>query len=287
MLQLDTLFDQFIQEKLYVKNLSPNTIEFFNYSYKAFRLIIKDKKVNLNKQILTNFIFGLKQKGKTTGAINAYIRGFNSFLSWLYENEHTKERFSLKQLKQEKKVMKTFSDIELKKIINWKPRTFPDQRLHAILCLLIDTGCRIDEALGLKREDVNFDQLIIKVMGKGNKERVVPISIELRKVIYKFMQRHKFELVFPSLQGEKLLYDNTRRDFCDLMAELKIENFDGAFHAFRRKFARSYVKNGGNLFYLMKALGHTTLTMSKKYCEVDEQDLKETHVKVSLLKRLK
>lgn len=287
MLQLDTLFDQFIQEKLYVKNLSPNTIEFFNYSYKAFRLIIKDKKVNLNKQILTNFIFGLKQKGKTTGAINAYIRGFNSFLSWLYENEYTKERFSLKQLKQEKKVMKTFSDVELKKIINWKAKTFPDQRLHAILCLLIDTGCRIDEALGLKREDVNFDQLIIKVMGKGNKERVVPISIELRKVIYKFMQRHKFELVFPSLQGEKLLYDNTRRDFAELMAELKIENFDGAFHAFRRKFARSYVKNGGNLFYLMKALGHTTLTMSKKYCEVDEQDLKDTHVKVSLLKRLK
>jgi hypothetical protein len=51
-----------------------------------------------------------------------------------------------------------------------------------------------------------------------------------------------------------------------------VEKTDGSFHAFRRAFARGYVRNDGNLFYLMKALGHTTLTMSKKYVEVEVQD---------------
>jgi site-specific recombinase XerD len=68
---------------------------------------------------------------------------------------------------------------------------------------------------------------------------------------------------------------------------LGIDDFEGSFHAFRRKFAKSYVKNGGNLFYLMKALGHTTLTMSKKYVEVETEDLQATHARTSLLNRLK
>ena len=72
-----------------------------------------------------------------------------------------------------------------------------------------------------------------------------------------------------------------------LDGELGISGFEGSFHSFRRAFAKAYVRNGGNLFYLQKALGHTTLTMSKRYVEVEVDELKETHLKVSLLSRLR
>jgi hypothetical protein len=66
----------------------------------------------------------LKQEGKSTGTINAYIRGYNSYLTWLYENGYTPERLRLKALRSERKVMKTFSEADLIKLIKFKPKTF-------------------------------------------------------------------------------------------------------------------------------------------------------------------
>jgi integrase/recombinase XerD len=71
------------------------------------------------------------------------------------------------------------------------------------------------------------------------------------------------------------------------MERLRITGFDGSFHAFRRFFARNYVRSGGNVFYLQKMLGHTTLTMSKKYVDVETQDLQVAHLKTSILSQTK
>jgi integrase/recombinase XerD len=283
---LDQLFEQFCKEKEYVKNSSHQTILFYQYSYKTFRRILGDDS-DLTKNHLTRFVLGMREKAMKPETCNVYIRGMNSYLSWLFENEYTSEHLKIKQLKTEQKVMKTFTDQQLKAIFLFKPKTFTEKRLHALLCLVMDTGVRISEALDLRRDKVDFDNLLLTVRGKGNKERPVPMSLELRKVLWKFSQQHKFDLMFPSRDGGRLLYDNTRRDFRKLCVKLKLEGFDGSFHAFRRKFTRSYVKNGGNLFYLMKALGHTTLTMSKKYVEVETDDLKDMHHRTSLLSHIR
>ena len=63
-----------------------------------------------------------------------------------------------------------------------KPKRFDQWRLYGIMCLLLDTGLRIEEALTLRRRDVDFDNLLVTVFGKGRKERRVPFSFELRKV---------------------------------------------------------------------------------------------------------
>jgi site-specific recombinase XerD len=228
----------------------------------------------------------MREKGMKPETCNVYIRGLNSFLSWLFESEHISEQLKIKQLKTEQKILRTFTDQNVKAIFSYKPKSFTEHRLHALLCLVMDTGIRISEAFDLRKEKVDFDSLLLTVRGKGNKERPVPMSLELRKVLWKFSQKHSFDLMFPNRDGGRLLYDNTRRDFRKLCQKLKIDGFDGSFHAFRRKFSRSYVKNGGNLFYLMKALGHTTLAMSKKYVEVETDDLKDMHSKTSLLSRM-
>jgi integrase/recombinase XerD len=283
---LNSLFEQFSKEKEYVKNCSHHTILFFQYSFKTYKRILGDD-IDISKNHLNLFVLGMREKGMKPETCNVYIRGMNSFLTWLHENDHINEHLKIKQLKTEQRVMKTFSDQQLKTLVSFKPNTFSEYRLHALLCLVTDTGIRITEALELSRDKVDFDNLLLTVKGKGNKERTVPMSLELRKVLWKFSQKHKFNLMFPNRDGGRLLYDNTRRDFRKLCVKLKIDGFDGSFHAFRRKFARSYVKHGGNLFYLMKALGHTNLTMSKRYVEVETDDLKDMHYKTSLLSHIR
>ena len=68
-------------------------------------------------------------------------------------------------------------------MLSFKPATFPESRIYAVVVLLLDTGCRIDEVLGLTAESINLDALTVCVRGKGNKERTIPISVECRKIL--------------------------------------------------------------------------------------------------------
>ena len=106
---------------------------------------------------------------------NIYIRSINSFLTWLFENGHIREPLKIKQLKEEKRVRQEYSDAELSVLLSFKPRTFYEWRLYALISLLVDTGVRIDEALTLTQENVDLDNLVLTVHGKGNKERKVPL----------------------------------------------------------------------------------------------------------------
>ena len=178
------------------------------------------------------------------GAINAYIRGINMFLKWLLENGHIPEPLTLKPLKAEKPVLRSLCEAELRSIVVFKPKTLTERRLHVLLLTLMDTGLRINEALTLEVKNVDFDNLLLTVMGKGKKERRVPFSYELRKVLYKHLKGHPHSLVFSKRDGGKLRYDKVRPDFNRLMTKLGIKP-DGAFHAFRRTFATNYIRSGG------------------------------------------
>ena len=279
---LESQFQQFLNEKRYINNSSPNTILFYEQSFKAFDLQSPLSRGQLNERVAT-----LRRQGKSPSCCNAYIRGINSFLTWLFENGYAAERLRVKALKAEVRLLRTFDENQIRGIVAFKPQTFAERRLHALVCLMVDTGIRINEALTLTRAKVDFDNLLITVLGKGNKERVVPISFECRRILFRLLQTHSFNLVFCTKHGRPLLYDNTRRDFRRLMERLGIKGFDGSFHAFRRFFARNYVRSGGNVFYLQRMLGHTTLTMSKKYVEVDTQDLQSTHLRTSILSRVR
>lgn len=281
-------FQLFLREKRFVSNVSNNTVEFYEYSYKALEKYSSIKAVSdLNKTNLIDLIATMREQGVSDSCADARIRGINPFLTWLYENEYTREHFKIKRIKLQKRIMKTFTDSQIKAIIGYKPKDFYEKRLQTILMLLMDCGIRINEALTLTRSQIDFDNLLITVIGKGDKERVIPFSFELRKALFKFLRSHKFDLAFPNRNGNKLLYDNVRRDFNNLIDKLGIEGFDGSFHAFRRCFARNFVRNGGNLFYLQKLLGHTTLKMSREYVELETEDLQKEQHRTSLLNRLR
>ena len=159
---------------------------------------------------------------------------------------------------------------------------------------LIDTGLRITECLTIELARVDFDNLAITVKGKASKERVVPMSLDLRKILYFYVHRHRkvrFEnpCLFCTSNGTVLTYRNAYRDLDIAFKKIGLDknDMDGFFHMFRRKFARSYVKNGGDIFYLQHARGHSTLAMTRHYVEIEDSELKEMHQKTSLLSRLR
>ncbi len=182
--------------------------------------------------------------------------------------------------------MRSLTDEELKIIVRYKPKTFTEKRLQSVLLLMIDTGLRIHECLTLEKTKIDFDNLLLLVVGKGNKERIVPFSYELRKILFKYSATHPFELLFCTKNGCKVSYDNILRDFYILAKKLGIKP-DGAFHAFRRTFATNYVRNGGSPFVLQRMLGHTTLQQTNVYIKLVTEDLQKEQHRTSLLNRIR
>lgn len=236
---------------------------------------------------IKEFVIKIQESGVTPHTTNSYIRGINAFLMWLHENEHTPELLRIKKIKEPEKVLKLFSEAQLKAFLSYKPKTFAKHRLYALTCLLIDTGARIEEVLGLTRADLDFENLFMTVKGKGNKERIIPISIECRKELYKFLKKHDNDLLFPARGSEKWIYRTALQQFKEWCAELGIDDVRTSFHTIRHTFASAYVRDGGNILYLQKQLGHADLSVTKIYVKAQPEDLKLMHKKTSLVTRLK
>ncbi len=229
------LFTQFIKEKRFLSNLSPSTIKSYKLSFQWFEKLNGD----LTKSALANFVIGLRESGMNPGGCNVKIRSINSFLTWCYENGHNPENLRIKKLKGEQVVIKTFSDAHIGAFLDLKPKGQYDWRIYATVCLLIDSGCRIDEVLSMRTDCVDMEQLMINIRGKGSKERFVPISLEMRKILYLYMNRQRFkvgQLLFPTRTGLKMNYHNFLRDFKLLCKDLGVEGARTSPHGLRHYY---------------------------------------------------
>ena len=281
------IFAQFLKDKTYIVNVTPKTISFYKQSFNAFRRHYQGTLENITKADLNNFVIHLRERGMSPNGANVYIRGMNSFFSWCHENGLTAEKLAVTKLKKEKKIVKTFTEAQLRSIITFKPKGFFQQRTHALLCLLIDTGARITEALILTRQNVDMDNMLVKLMGKGNKERVVPISPEMRSILARFLKKHDYSLIFPMRNGCKIEYQCARVYMKKLCKKLGIEGVRPSPHTLRHTFAIEYLRSGGNLIWLQHILGHEDLATTRLYVNLATEDLKLEHARTSLLKRLR
>jgi len=112
----------------------------------------------------------------------------NAYLRWLHEEGYATEVFRIPPLKTEKKIIATVNRSQVDAFRRWKPRVFSEFRLHALVAMLLDCGLRIEEALELTREKIDMDNLLVKVKGKGDKHRIVPMSLELRRVLHRLAE---------------------------------------------------------------------------------------------------
>jgi integrase/recombinase XerD len=268
------LFERFIQERKYLKNVSPRTIEWHEQSLHWLGV------ERPTESDLRDFVVRMRAAGLKPVSVNCRVGSVNAYLHWL------ESPLRVPKLKQESYVPATYSGKQVQAILRWKPKGFFQRRLHALMLTLFDTGVRLDEVLSLRVADCNLDDLLLTVTGKGRKQRIIPFSIGLRRILAKFIMDFSpraEQILFSTKEGRKMSERNVLRDLKNLCKRLGFTAPKRSCHATRHSFATEYLRRGGSLFHLQKVLGHTSLEMVRRYANLVTADLQAVHERVSLL----
>jgi integrase/recombinase XerD len=148
-------FDQFTKERLYLNNVSPRTIEWHKQSLKWLR-VEEPSEADLRAVVLR-----MREAGLKASSVNCRLRSINAYLKW------SGSPLKVPKLKEPVNVLATYSQKDITAFAAWKPKRDCKRRLQTLVLMLADTGCRISELLTLHWEDVNFDDLLVTVRGKG------------------------------------------------------------------------------------------------------------------------
>jgi integrase/recombinase XerD len=280
-------FAAFIRERNYLNNVSASTISWYTHAFKWLPT------ESPTQDDLKDAVLRMREKGLKATGCNSAIRAINAYLHWSASPEIKCSPFCkhprVPQLKEPEIILPTFTTAQVARLVGWKPRTFYQRRLHLLVLTLLDTGCRISEALGLRVRDIDLDNLLVTLDGKGRKQRVVPFSFELRRAFFRYLrdfERKPDSLLFATRQ-EVLVRRMTALRSVKLLCE-DVLGFDPpprTLHAFRHTFAVNYLRRGGSVFHLQKVLGHSSLEMTRRYANLMTEDLQAVHERVRLLTR--
>jgi site-specific recombinase XerD len=194
--------------------------------------------------------------------------------------------------KLDQKVVTILSDEEIRTIINsFNPKQPLDARNQTIFMILLDSGLRIGEIVRLKTDDLHLDEGIIKVLGKGKKERFVPIGSNSQKVLQRYLFRYRMrqdgfqnDYAFLSNSGNPLTENSLKLMFARLAQRTGVKRLHA--HLCRHTFATKFLINGGDVFSLQQILGHSTLEMVRHYVNLASSHVTLQHRRFSPLDRL-
>jgi integrase/recombinase XerD len=287
-LDIPTLYDRFFQERRYLKNITAKTVLFYGQSWAAWRPFLENVKTEqeLAAAVKNGTMAMMKEGRLSPTSINDYGRTIHAFLNWLHQEGCVSARYHVSKLKCEQKVIPVFPTEAVERIVRYHPEGEVEARTHALCCFILDNGARIDEATSLRVEDINFGDMLITInKGKGRKQRVVPMTQEFRKILYKYVQNLASGYVFHTTQHSKLDYNNALRDLKGLFRRLKLVVPQSSWHVFRHTFATSYIRNGGDVTRLQRILGHSELLTTMRYIHLQTEDLQVVHDQYSALAR--
>jgi integrase/recombinase XerD len=273
-------FEQFIKHREYLMSVTENTVRWHRCALKW----LPDE--NPTQEQLEQMVVRMKERGLKETGCNAVIRSVNAYLHWNsgFDGKcgsackHPK----LRSLREPTIIMPSFTEEQVRLLLKYKPKTVFRRRLHLLILVLFDTGARISEALALHASDIDLDNMLVRLKGKGRKERLVPISFELRKALFRFMDG-KQRQVFTTSNGTVWSRIGALRAVKLHCQRLGFEPPARTLHACRHTFASNYVRRGGSVFHLQRQLGHSSLEMSRRYTNLRTEDLQAIHAKVSLL----
>jgi site-specific recombinase XerD len=255
--------DDFIKHGVYLRNWSARTVRTYRQGLGALASVLDGALPS--KPTLQSFVIAMRERGLSPGGINMYARTINSYLSWLNAEGHVNERLRIKLLPNPPKPYTTFSDADLRRIVTHVPKGRARLRAWTLAVVLLDTGVRIAEALSLEREQVDLDGMVLRIFGKGQKVRLVPISTEGRKALFRWLSRTDGRYVFGTKRGRQWSHRNAYRDVTGICRSLGVVSARVNPHAFRHCFAVSYVRNGGDIYRLSRILGHTSISTTQVY----------------------
>jgi integrase/recombinase XerD len=170
--------------------------------------------------------------------------------------------------------------IDNKTPIDWRDLT--------MVLTFLDAGPRVSELCGLQLEDVDLNQRLLKVYGKGAKERQVPIGARVQRAMWKYAQHYRPEPASPRFNNFFLTRDGmplTRRHVGTVLRRYSEKvDLPGVIyspHRIRHTFAITYLRNGGDVFTLQRILGHSSLDTVRLYLNLASVDIQAAHRRYS------
>ncbi|WMT56518.1 tyrosine-type recombinase/integrase [Truepera radiovictrix] len=228
----------------------------------------------------------LQSSGLSGWTVTNKVQSLLAFTRWLHEEEFTEKNVAerVRKPKPPQTQRQPFTDAELRRLLKASQSSIRDA---AIVALLLDTAIRASELCTLKLSDCLLDQCLIKVMGKGNKERVVPHSPQTGKLVSKWLLKGRASegpYVFHTERSERF----TPRSLHKLIERIgnRAAVDDCYPHRLRHSAAITMLRNGMDPLTLQRMLGHTSLNMTMRYVALNTTDLQNAHAVASPLANL-
>lgn len=278
--------DEFIEYLLIDKKYSENTIKSYKNDLKNFSNYINKEITNIKENDIKNYIKHLNKENNDTKTISHNISTLRSFYKFLLIEKKVKnnpmEYIELPKIK--KSLPKTLSIEEIDKLLDIKLKDAFSYRNKAMLELMYSSGLRVSELVNVKTHDIDTSNCIIRIMGKGKKERIVPlgdyainyIEIYIKEYREKLIKKEMNDYLFLNNHGKKM----TRQGFFKMLKQLaKEKNIKTEFspHTLRHSFATHLLNGGADLRSIQEMLGHESISTTQIYTHVSKEKLKENY----------
>ncbi|MEW5758228.1 MAG: site-specific tyrosine recombinase XerD [Candidatus Omnitrophota bacterium] len=286
------LVESFLNHLSVERGLSSNTIVSYRRDLNKFSNFLKSIKINsfnnVSRRDISDFMFSEKEKGISANSISRRLVAIKVFYRFLVR-EHlaiSDPSNFIDSPKLWKRLPDTLSEQEVASLIEApKLNSIQGIRDRAILELMYATGMRVSEVANLKKDNINFDIGFIRCIGKGNKERVIPIGKKAISAINRYIEKSKKN---SGLSGESYLFLSrlnkkiSRQSLWKIIkryvrdAHIKKEIKP---HSLRHSFATHLLEHGADLRSVQEMLGHASISTTQIYTHVDKDRLKLIHQK--------
>jgi len=240
--------------------------------------------IDIDDKMIQQFIYD-SAKNTNASSQSRQISGLRNFFDFLIFEDYRKSNPTelLESPKIGRKLPDTLSEEEIEEIISQIDLSKPEgERNRAMLETLYSCGLRVSELVNLKISDLFFDEGFVRIIGKGNKERFVPINLYTIRIIniYKKQVRTKVsiqkgyeDIVFLNRRGRTLTRNMVFLILKDLVEKAGIHKKVSP-HTFRHSFATHLLENGADLRAIQQMLGHESITTTEIYMHLDKRYLK-------------
>ena len=272
---LSNFFDYLSKEK----NFSSNTVVAYKKDLETFKLFCLDQYEINNISVVTypiirDWIINLSEKELSPLTINRKISSLSKYYDFLLKTQVNKVSplKNHKRLKVQKKLIIPFSEDEVFKVVDVFSKDFEGKRNLLIVDTLYSTGIRRDELINIKLNDVFLSENLIKVLGKRNKERLVPVLASLNKRIKDYLGlRNEIHSNSSSLFitnkgktiGPSLVYRAVKKYFSKVSTKVKTSP-----HVLRHSFATHMLNNGADINSIKEIMGHSSLASTQIYTKI-------------------
>lgn len=283
---------EFIQFITVEKGLSTNTIQAYNQDLKDFLSFLLKKEINswekVNYPLLVSHMENLRRNKLSSYSVARKMSTIRSFFKFLCSQKYINDdpTVILESFKRERNLPFVPSVEQINSLLeNIDTKKVPDLRDRTILELLYATGIRVSEIVDLKFENIDMEVGYLRVLGKGHRERVIPIGKHAKKWIKKYLSKARPVLnkkldenyVFLNKSGKKL----SRQSIWKIIKKYgKKSTIPEVFpHTLRHAFATHLLEGGADLRSVQEMLGHVDISTTQIYTQLNRKRLKEIHEK--------